>query len=103
MLGLFCQYLLPKSYTINGNNTHFDDTKLTEQYQKEVYALARNILRKVAALKTNSGRKLTVIDIGCGSGWKLVNYLSREFETIGIETEPAISFLREKYPDKASL
>ena len=60
-------------------------------------------LCEMAALETNSERKLTVIDIGCGSGWKLVNYLSKEFETIGIETEPAISFLREKYPDKASL
>ena len=57
----------------------------------------------MAALEKNSVRKLTVIDIGCGSGWKLVNYLSREFQTIGIETEPAISFLRDKYPDQASL
>jgi hypothetical protein len=50
-----------------------------------------------------SKRKLVAIDVGCGSGWKLVNILSNEFQTIGIETEPALSFLRNKYPDKVSL
>jgi|688.fasta_scaffold1789531_2 hypothetical protein len=46
-----------------------------------------------------SERKLTVIDVGCGAGWKLVHYLSKEFRTIGMETEPAISFLRKTYPE----
>ena len=41
-----------------------------------------------------------VVDIGSGSGFKLVKYLSKEFETIGIETEPAISHLRKTYPDQ---
>ncbi len=43
---------------------------------------------------------MIAIDVGCGSGWKLVNYLSGEFHTIGIETEPALSFLRKTYPDQ---
>ena len=47
-----------------------------------------------------SGRKLVAIDVGCGSGWKLVNILSAEFHTIGIETEPALSFLQNKYPEQ---
>jgi hypothetical protein len=51
--------------------------------------------------RTNKhGRKLIAIDVGCGSGWKLVNFLSAEFHTIGIETEPALTFLRNKYPDQ---
>ena len=65
--------------------------------------LARDLLRKMSNLPKNSGRKLTVIDVGCGSGWKLVNYLSEEFKTIGIETEPALTFLREKYPGQVTL
>ena len=96
----FFQYYLPVSYVINPNNTHFDDTGFTGQYQKEVYMLARDLLKKMSKLPENSGRKLTVIDVGCGSGWKLVNYLSKEFKTIGIETEPALSFLRKTFPDQ---
>ena len=96
----FFQYYLPVSYVINPNNTHFDDTAFTGQYQKEVYMLARDLLRKMSKLPENNGRKLNVIDVGCGSGWKLVNYLSKEFKTIGIETEPALSFLRKKFPDQ---
>ena len=38
-----------------------------------------------------------VIDIGCGSGYKLIKYLGK-YETIGYETEPCISFLRKTYP-----
>jgi hypothetical protein len=95
------QYFLPKTYTINDNTVHFDDTGFTGQYQKEVYMMARTLLRKMAGKSYKSGgRKLTAIDVGCGSGWKLVNYLSGEFNTIGIETEPALSFLRETYPDQ---
>lgn len=48
----------------------------------------------------SGGRKLITIDVGCGSGWKLVKYLSEEFHTIGIETEPALSFLRKTYPEQ---
>ena len=56
----------------------------------------RGLLRK---LSKTQREPLRVIDVGCGSGWKLVNYLSKEFTTIGIETEPALSFLRRTYPD----
>ena len=97
---LFSQYFLPKSYKINNNNTHFDDTGFTREWQKEVYMLAREILRKVTKI---SGEKMTVIDVGCGSGWKLVHYLSNEFKTVGIETEPALSFLRKTYPEQVKL
>ena len=45
-------------------------------------------------------REYTIVDVGCGSGWKLVNYLSKEFKTIGMETEPALSFLKQTYPDQ---
>ncbi len=35
------QYFLPKTYLINEDTTHFDDTGFTGQYQKEVYMMAR--------------------------------------------------------------
>jgi len=172
---------LPKSYSINANNSHFNDTGLTGEYQKEVYLLSRDLLRKMAKLNDNAnnnnnykndnnnnnnindkntndnkndknndnndndidnnnnnnnykndnnindkntnGNKndnnndnndnnidnnnndrsvLTAIDVGCGSGWKLVKYISEEFRTIGIDTEPALSFLKKKYPKQVT-
>ena len=56
-------------------------------------------MRKFASASKN----LTAIDVGCGSGWKLVNYLSKEFRTVGIETEPALSFLRKTYKNQVLL
>ena len=38
-----------------------------------------------------------IIDVGCGSGYKLVNILG-EFNTIGVETEPCYSILKKIYP-----
>ena len=40
----------------------------------------------------------TIIDIGCGSGFKLIDILGK-YDTIGIETEPCFTFLKEKYPE----
>jgi len=37
-----------------------------------------------------------IIDIGCGSGYKLIKYLGK-YETIGYETEPCISFTKKTY------
>ena len=91
---------MPKSYLINANNSHFNDTGLTGEYQKEVYLLSRDLLRKMSKLENKKGSELTAIDVGCGSGWKLVNYISKEFRTIGIDTEPALSFLKQKYPQQ---
>ena len=81
------------------NNSHFDDIPYQHgDFQKEIYLLAKDLLRKLSKLKVNRGRKVTVIDVGCGAGWKTVHHLSKEFKTIGIETEPALSFLRRTYP-----
>lgn len=47
-------------------------------------------------MKDNNLKK--IIDIGCGSGYKLVKYL-HEFDIIGIETEPCYSYLKYTYPN----
>ena len=82
---------------------HFDDVPYQHGlFQKEVYLLAKFLLRRLSEQDGNKGRKLGVIDVGCGAGWKLVHHLSNEFNTIGVETEPAISFLRKTYPNLVS-
>ena len=83
------KYFLPIEYRINAIPQHYVDVNETDASQKEVYLYAKKVM---ADKKLNS-----VIDVGCGSGYKLVNYLG-EFDTTGIETEPCISFLRKKYP-----
>jgi SAM-dependent methyltransferase len=41
----------------------------------------------------------SIIDIGCGSGYKLVTYLG-DYETIGIEIPEVHEWLTQKYPNR---
>lgn len=84
-------YGIDKNYIINPNPTHYDDTLGTDGYQNEVYEYCKKLL------DDNNFSK--VIDFGCGSGYKLIKYFNDK-ETIGIETEPCLSFLKNKYPNK---
>ncbi|MBL0136592.1 MAG: methyltransferase domain-containing protein [Chitinophagaceae bacterium] len=63
----------------------------TDEWQKEVYQLANE-------LATGENYK-TIIDIGCGSGYKLIHQLGN-FDTTGIEVNPTFNFLKEKYPER---
>lgn len=85
------QYFIPKYYSIRESNTHDDERKHTDRFQLEVYLYAKCLM--------NDHKYSKVIDVGCGSGYKLVHYLD-EFDTLGIETEPCYSFLKETYPDR---
>jgi 2-polyprenyl-3-methyl-5-hydroxy-6-metoxy-1,4-benzoquinol methylase len=73
-----------KNYQINSNLKHH-----TDELQQEVYVFAKNFMKEN---KLNN-----IIDVSCGSGYKLVNILG-EFNTIGIETDPYYSILNKKYP-----
>ena len=69
----------------------FDDTLFTDEWQKDVYALAASLAREF--------KYRTILDIGCGSGYKLVNML-QQYDTTGIEVEPTFSWLQQKYPNR---
>lgn len=98
--GIRDHYYIKKSYKARLENAHFNDVKLTDEFQKEVYLAALLLMRElVPQTQDGSGRKGLVADIGAGSGYKLMHYIAPEFDTIGFDTEPAISFLRDKYPD----
>lgn len=84
-------YGLPLEYKINSVPTHYIDLHETDAYQKEVYVFGQSIMKRYGLH--------TVVDVGCGSGYKLVKYLGNH-NTIGIETEPCISFLRKTYPSR---
>ena len=66
-----------------------DATLSTDEWQKEVYQLAAEIAKR--------NNFQTVIDVGCGSGYKLVNMLA-EFDTTGIEVNPTFDWLTKNYP-----
>jgi len=69
----------------------FDDTGSTDEWQKEVYQLAADRARQL--------NYLSVIDVGCGSGYKLVHML-KDLNTTGIEVNPTYQWLQKKYPDR---
>lgn len=69
----------------------FDDRPYTDEWQLDVYKSAAALFKKI------DGK--TVIDIGCGSGYKLLN-LFGNFDTIGIELSVLCHWLSSNYPSK---
>lgn len=78
-------------YRHQPNPVAYDDREQKDNWQRQVYENAARIAR---AKKIRS-----VVDFGCGSGFKLLKYLS-DFETVGVEIDPALSYLRSQYPDR---
>jgi SAM-dependent methyltransferase len=84
-------YCIKDGYTARSGYTHYDDTAMSDEYQLEVYLHAWGLMKKYN-LKS-------VLDIGCGSGYKLMTYLN-DYETTGIELPVNVDFLRAKYPQR---
>src|SRR5438874_2732754 len=63
---------------------HYDDTANTDEWQREVYLSAQSVMREKGLL--------SVHDVGCGSGYKLVHILG-EFATTGIDLPGTISWV----------
>ena len=77
------------NYLVNNEPSHHIDLNYKDEGQKEVYLYCRQFMKE--------NNLNNVADVGCGSGYKLVNYL-KGFNTIGIETEPCYSYLKKTYP-----
>ncbi|CAD7942351.1 unnamed protein product [Amoebophrya sp. A25] len=56
----------------------FNDRNSTDEHQKEVYAFAALLVEKLGLKE--------VFDVGCGSGWKLVHMLTKEWFATGTRT-----------------
>jgi len=61
----------------------------TDQFQDEVYWAARSLCDQMGYE--------TVLDIGCGSAFKLLKYF-KDKKFVGLDLEPNLSHIREKYP-----
>lgn len=86
-------YYLDVSYAINSGDVKHDDREFLDQCQREVYEYARNICERQ--------NLVSVLDLGCGSGYKLVKFFpATRYKTFGVELEPCYSFLCAKYPER---
>jgi SAM-dependent methyltransferase len=85
------KYGIKSFYLVRKKNKHFDDTQNKDEYQDEVY---KNISQFFINKNLHS-----ILDIGCGSGYKLIKYFG-EYNTMGLEVPPSLDFLKQKYPHK---
>lgn len=84
-------YFIDKSYVSREEFVTCEQMNHTDQFQDEVYLAAKNIF--------DQNNFKSVLDIGCGSAFKLIKYFGNEKLT-GLELEPNLTFIKEKYPDK---
>jgi SAM-dependent methyltransferase len=91
LLGSESRYEIVAGYSHREKTGHFDDTGNKDEWQREVYLYAAELMQKKAWK--------TVYDVGCGSGFKLVHYLG-DYETIGIDLPQTVDFLLRTYPDR---
>ena len=84
-------YKIQENYIHRAEPGHHDDSNWEDQSQYEVYQYCAKFMEL--------NNLQTVVDIGCGSGFKLMKDLGK-FKTIGTETEPCYSLLKSKYPDR---
>jgi 2-polyprenyl-3-methyl-5-hydroxy-6-metoxy-1,4-benzoquinol methylase len=84
-------FFLHPDYVSRLEGVAFDDRSYRDEWQKEVYELAREMFNKHECR--------SIVDFGCGSGFKLVKYFS-DVNFTGIEIKPALGFLRQKYPER---
>lgn len=85
------RYCIKENYISRQKNDFFDDTPNTDRWQKEVYQYSKQKL-------LDNGYK-SVVDIGTGSGYKLINNFN-DYDTIGIDLPPTVDWLNKKYPSK---
>jgi SAM-dependent methyltransferase len=84
-------YFIKPDYVHRENNSYFDDTAFKDEWQKEVYEFARSI--------ADQNEFKTVLDIGTGSGFKLLKYFEN-FDTLGVDVTKTVQWLQATYPNK---
>lgn len=97
------KYGLPVDYVQRTTTDHYNDAAedpiKARWYQREVYRHAMNKLLDNHTFMPPPREQGTVVDMGAGAGYKLVELLGHH-DTYGIEVEPALSVLRQRYPDR---
>jgi 2-polyprenyl-3-methyl-5-hydroxy-6-metoxy-1,4-benzoquinol methylase len=84
-------YAITEGYVIREENEYFDDMPLKDEYQNEVY-------QKAKELALSFGYR-SILDIGCGSGYKLLKYFTG-YDIAGVDLQPTVDNLNETYPEQ---
>lgn len=82
-------YGIRPGYIHKKETQHFDDTHNADEWQKEVYATALDVF--------NSESYTTVLDIGCGSAYKLRSFF-KDHNYTGVEIGATLDYLKSTYP-----
>ncbi|NOY68269.1 MAG: class I SAM-dependent methyltransferase [Deltaproteobacteria bacterium] len=85
------RYCIKAFYIPQQVHINFIDTAYTDEYQDEVYAATKRF--------ADSNNYSRLLDIGCGSGFKLMKYYNN-FDFIGLEIPPTLDFVKKKYPGR---
>jgi len=84
-------YYIHDGYRHRTQYAYYDDRSNSDGWQNEVYVYAREI--------ADAHRLDTVIDIGCGSAFKLLKYF-KDCKTIGLDVPETFETLRRRYPER---
>jgi 2-polyprenyl-3-methyl-5-hydroxy-6-metoxy-1,4-benzoquinol methylase len=84
-------YFIKQDYVHRENSNYFDDTPFKDEWQKEVYEFARTV--------ADQNKFKNVLDIGTGSGFKLLKYF-QDFDTLGVDVTKTVTWLKSTYPNK---
>lgn len=85
------KFIIKKGYRHRKSYVYYDAIPLTDEYQNEIYEITHQYLVKY---ELNN-----VIDIGCGSAFKLLKYFDK-YNTVGLEVTESYKKLINIYPDK---
>jgi len=88
-IGQAANYFIHDGYRHRTETTYFDDTRSTDESQREVYRFAREVF--------DQKRLTKVCDVGCGSAYKLVRYFGGR-DIVGLDVAETCAWLRRKYP-----
>ena len=84
-------YFIHAGYRCRTEAPYFDDRAGGDEWQREVYKFAREVAERE--------HLNTICDIGCGSGFKLLNNF-KDSVTVGIDVAVTCEHLRAKWPDR---
>lgn len=83
-------FCIRKDYQIREITETINAAKRSDKHQINVYLLAQKI--------AEDNNIKDIVDVGCGSGFKLKKYFDN-YNIIGYDLEPNVIWLKEKYPD----
>jgi 2-polyprenyl-3-methyl-5-hydroxy-6-metoxy-1,4-benzoquinol methylase len=84
-------FYIKDSYVHRDEIHYFNDTGNTDNWQLEVYSYAKDVFLEKSYKN--------VLDIGTGSGFKLISNFN-DYQTLGIDLPETVDWLYKKYPEK---